>query len=121
MTHSIYARDALVSLARKLPEKMVLDVNSNSGKFAVDFLLRLDDEQLAHLRQEAKRKNDNTFSITFCESQVGSSEPPKIINDFRAFDLDNVQSVTFDGNTVPYLRYRDAPPEHYILAVFTME
>ena len=121
MTKKMYARDALVSLAPKLPAKMVLDVNSESGKFTIDFLLRLDDEQLAHLCQEAKRKNDNSFSITFCQSQIGSDEPPKIINDFRKFNLNRVRRITFNGNTVPYLRYRDAPPEHYILAIFTME
>lgn len=121
--NTIFARDALISLANKLPENLVLDSMNAEGSFTINFLLQLAEEQLCDLRKEArKQKNENFF--LFFYSVTEGKEPkslPTEVKNFSTFDFSKVKSISFNGNTSPYLPYRNWSPIHYVSVTFTLK
>ena len=117
------AGDLLVSLARKLPPKLLVDAVNAEGNFTMAFLLRLNDEQLEALKKEAEKKGKNEFFLFFytVPEEKAGKEAPYELRDFSSFDFSKVVSFSFNGSTQPLLPYRDWAPVHYVSVTFVIK
>lgn len=114
---NIYAKDLLISLADKLPEKLMIDTESEQGKFSLNFLCRLTEDQLEQLKKESK-DNKGNFYLSFYS--ISGKEAPVRINNFADFDLSKIQSISFDGNTIPEISRKIDEIEFYVLAFIVL-
>lgn len=104
--NTIKATDALVSLVGKLPENLLVDGINEYGKFSISFLLRLTDEQLLVLKNEAAKKKAD-FILHFTTIKSGSTACPDPLTDFTKFDWEKVVEIKMNGYTCPSLDYHD--------------
>lgn len=119
----MFARDMFISLANKLPENLQLDAVNEHGLFCAAFLLRLTEEQLCDLRKEARKHDkENIFLLFYCVSEENaSSQVPYELKDLNNFDFSKVVSCKFNGNTSPFLQYRNWEPYHYVTVTFVIK
>ena len=113
-TNLVRAKDIITSLAKELPSNLILDTESEHGKFTKNFLLKLTDEQLDQLCEEAKKQKNENISLIFYELKEGSKEPATRIEKFNSFKLSDVKSITFNGNTLPRKDYNFSEIYHYV-------
>lgn len=113
-TNLVRAKDIITSLAKELPSNLILDTESEHGKFTKNFLLKLTDEQLDQLCEEAKKQKNENISLIFYELKEGSKEPATRIEKFNSFKLSDVKSITFNGNTLPRMDYNFSEIYHYV-------
>ena len=119
----ISAKDALISLASKLPDNLLLDAVNEEGQFTMAFLLRLNDVLLNKLKEEAEKQDKKNFFLFFYsvpEEKVGKEVPCEVKN-FSTFDFSKVKSISFNGSTAPLLPKRDYPPIYYVSVTLVLK
>lgn len=121
--HTLTAKDMLISRAAKLPDRLLLDAVNEHGLFSASFLLRLNEEQLSDLRKESEKQNGKEFFLSFysISEEKAGKESPCEVKDFTNFDYSKVVSISFNGNTVPMLPYRDWEPIYYVSVTFVLK
>ena len=118
MKQHIYVSDQLISLARKLPNRLYVKVGQ-ANNFALQFLLGLSDDQLSELSKASKKKGSENFTLYFFEKKEGSEECPREIRSFSKFSLDNVKEISFNGDTQPYLHSKDCYEDYVSVILVT--
>ena len=111
-----YLRDALLSVASKLPGNVVTDVNSEEGKETLMFILSLSAEELAEFKSEAEKWTEKIFQLSFCvqESQKGLAKTINICD----YDWKKSKKIKFNSNTCSYMdTYHDVSFD-YINVIF---
>lgn len=119
--NTVSARDILISCANKLPENLLIDAINQQGRFSINFLLRLDTDQLACLNKEIAKKNKKQVFLEFSTVQENSTACPVELKDFDHFDWSKVCQIKMSGDTSPYLHSRHSEPYHYISVVFVLK
>lgn len=121
----VSAKDIFISIAEKLPENLMVDAVSAHGLFAIEFISRLNDEQLAELEKATEKQGFPNKSnekkpvfLEFSTVQEGSSSCPIELKQFSNFDWDKVSKIKINGNTVPFLYSKSSPELNYIQIVF---
>jgi len=112
----MYAKDKLVSVAKELPENLLLDAVNDHGLFTSNLLLRLKQEEFCDLRKEArKHQNDKVFLFFYevPEKDLGKKAPHQVTN-YASFDFSKVVKVLFNGSTAPFLEHNYLNPIYYI-------
>lgn len=117
--NTIKATDALVSLVNKLPENLLVDSVNDKGKFSLNFLLRLTDNQLVSLKEEASKKKSD-FLLDFATIESESKACPDELRNFSDFDWDKVLEIRISGDTCPYQPNIHSEAIDYISVIFVM-
>ncbi len=114
------ATDLLISLASKLPENLVVDTVNEKGNFSLSCLLRMTDEQLFTLKEEANKKKE-TVLLDFATIESGSTSCPDELRNFSDFDWNKVGEIRISGDTCPYLPNIYSQPIDYISVIFVIK
>ena len=113
--NTMNARDMLVSLAKKLPENLLIDAVNEQGMFTAYFLLRLKEEHLCDLRKAARIKGEDFFLFFYSISEKNKGKQhPAEVKDYTTFDFSKLVDVEFNPSTVNLLLYRDLAPIPYV-------
>lgn len=90
----MYATDMLLSLAAKLPEKLM--IHASEETFTIAFLQRLTDEQLSALNEAVNlHEVENVFLYVYTVSRINH----KVYSDFTDlinFDFKKIHSIIFN-------------------------
>lgn len=119
--NAISARDILISCANKLPENLMVDAVNDQGKFAICFVLHLNEDQLLTLKKETDKKNVQNIFLEFSTVSEGSTECPTELKKFDDFDWNKVCQIKISGDTSPFQRSIHTEPYHYISVVFVLK
>lgn len=114
-------KDILISCAEKLPENLMIDAVDDHGKFSIDFIARLTDDQLIKLSEEAAKKADKTVFLEFSTVTEGSTACPYELKKFSDFDWYKVSQIKISGDTCPSLHSIHSEPYYYISVVFVVK
>lgn len=114
-------KDILISRAEKLPENLMIDAVDDHGKFSIDFIARLTDDQLIKLSEEAAKKADETVFLEFSTVTEGSTACPYELKKFSDFDWYKVSQIKISGDTCPSLHSIHSEPYYYISVVFVVK
>lgn len=114
-------KDILISCADKLPENLMIDAVDDHGKFSIDFISRLTDDQLIKLSEEASKKADKTVFLEFSTVTEDSTDCPYELKKFSDFDWYKVCQIKISGDTCPYIHSIHSEPHHYISVVFVVK
>lgn len=92
--HLMYATDMLISLAKKLPENLM--IHASEETFTIAFLQRLTDEQLSALNEAVNlHEVENVFLYVYTVSKLNH----KVYSDFTDltnFDFERIDSIIFN-------------------------
>lgn len=114
-------KDILISCADKIPENLMIDAVNDHGKFSIDFISRLTEDQLISLKNEAAKKGTQNVFLEFSTVTEGSANCPTELKNFADFDWYKVCQIQINGNTAPSIRSATSEPYHYISVVFTVK
>lgn len=113
-------KDIFISLAEKLPKNLFTDTVDAQGKFTIEFISRLTDDQLTRLREEATKKKDEIVFLEFSTCTEGSKGCSTSLKTFSNFDWSKVLGIKISGDTCPYIDGPDDYPYNYISVVFVL-
>lgn len=114
------ATDILVSLANKLPENLLVDSVNDKGKFSLNFLLRLTDNQLVSLKEEASKKKSD-FLLDFATIELESDTCPNELRNFSDFNWEKVYEIKISGDTCPYQPNIHSKCVDYVCVTFVLK
>ena len=114
-------KDILMSCADKLPENLMIDAVNDHGKFSIDFISRLTDDQLTKLCEESSKKAGKHVFLDFSTINEGSNSCPTELKKFSDFNWYKVCQIKINGNTCPYLHNNQSEPQEYISVVFVVK
>lgn len=114
------SRDMLLSLASKLPKKLMIHADVAEGEFTIAFLKRLSDEQLADLNEAVNLHEGEDVFLFFYTQHQGKCEHLIELKDFENFDFSKILGISFNGNTAPLIYHMDSIPIYYVSVTFTV-
>ena len=118
LSAKVYAKDFVLSKARLLPDRLLLDVeNSKKADFIVNFLLSASEDTLNELVEKTKRL-EQSFELWFFEKE-STTAAAKAIPDSKLHDFIG-KSYPFKINsmTVPYLPAAESPAVYHVDIIF---
>ena len=119
--NSLRVRDLLISLADKLPKNLMADAINEHGKFSIEFLLKLTNEQLEHLNSECSKFKKDLVFLDFAQKPNGATYTPTEVKDYSNFNWNNVIDIIINGDTCPTIRSHLTEPIYYVSIVFIMK
>ena len=119
--NAVSAKDILISCADKLPANLMIDAVNAHGKFSIEFILRLTEDQLACLNAETKKKGNENVFLDFSTIQQGSTCCPTELKNFSDFDWYKVSQIKISGDPCPYLHSIHSASHYYISIVFVLK
>ena len=109
----VYAKDQFISIASRLSKNLVIHANSSRGKFEIQFLSFLSNNQLKLLKKLADEQQQNQVFLEFFTVADGSTKCPKELKKFSSFNWENMSDIQI-CRAQPYLDHTDTPAKNYV-------
>lgn len=119
-TSTAYARDIILSRAKFLPNRLLINLGSGKeASFLINFLLLSSEDILKQLLEKSEDMSEN-FELWFFEKNTlnGSTTRLLVAELYDFLDVANSCKVEISSNTRPVLMYPGKPPVHHIDVVF---
>jgi len=111
-----YAKDQLLSRAIRLPSNLVIEANTARGKFEIQFLTYLSNNQLKSLKKFAEEQKTPHVFMEFSTVAEGSTECPKELKNFSHFKWESLSEIQIHRSQ-PYLDHADTPARYNVTVV----